>query len=151
MTLLQEFCQKLRNAGYKATPGRLAILTTLAQTTNPQNITDLIRKLKHTTIDQATIYRALKVLEKIKLVRLVELRQGSTYYELSDPDDHHHIVCINCNIIEDFSGCNIKKIQTQALKTSKNFIEILDHSFELFGICKKCMKKTQRRKLPKIN
>lgn len=134
-----EFQTLLRQAGYKATPARLAILQLLEKNTRPISIQEIQQQFgRKKTMDQATIYRTLEVLQLMGLIRSVDLHQGRSYYELHDPHDHHHIICVKCERIEDFSGCKIESLQQRALKQTSGFAKILEHSLELFGVCKKC-------------
>ncbi len=135
------FPQVLREAGYKATPARLALLKLLQGSKEPLSIGEIMEKLKGAAIDQATVYRILTVLESIGVVRQINLRHGHADYEYVDPKDHHHIICINCNKVEDFIGCNTDKLATLALGQAKNFSKITQHSLEFFGICKSCAAK----------
>lgn len=92
--------------------------------------------------DLVTLYRVIKVLKKVGLVRQTSLQHNRAYYELADPTDHHHLICMKCDKVEDFKGCNIKTVVARALAQAKNFAFISEHSLELFGLCKACNQKT---------
>jgi Fe2+ or Zn2+ uptake regulation protein len=134
------FTRLLREAGYKATAGRLRLLAVLRASKEPLSIQELMRKLAGTKIDQATVYRVLSVLEGIGVVRQVNLRHGHADYEFVDADDHHHLVCMVCKRVEDLPGCDSEAIAAQTLKKAKHFAKITQHSFEFFGICNTCAK-----------
>jgi Fur family ferric uptake transcriptional regulator len=131
----------LRKAGYKTTPGRVALLDILGKSRKPLSIPEIMDRLsqsKGAKIDQVTIYRTLDTLGKIGLVRKVDLRHGHSDYELAAADDHHHLVCIRCGQLEDFQGCNLDQLARRALKSSKDFAIVTQHSLEFFGLCKAC-------------
>lgn len=138
----------LRNAGLKATPTRLALLSAFPDDCKPVNAEFLIKKLsgKKTThaTDQATVYRNLTAFEKASLIRRIDLHKDSTYYEIVHKDGHdhhhHHIICTACGLIEGFEICMTDSIMKSALSTSMKFESIKDHSLELFGICVSCSK-----------
>ena len=85
----------------------------------------------------ATVYRTLTLLERVGLVRKLEVGDGIARYELNEKDEspHCHLVCAKCNrVIEKSCPCT-KKI--------RNFFEIddfsiTDHSLVLFGLCSEC-------------
>lgn len=127
--------QLLKSKGYKITPARLAILETIRKAGSPQSAEDLSKKLRN--IDPVTVYRNLAILTKSGLLRQVDLRKDSLYFELAD-SHHHHIVCTSCEKIEDFENKEIENMLNKIMKKSEKFIKITDHSLELFGVCKKC-------------
>jgi Fe2+ or Zn2+ uptake regulation protein len=133
-----DFSELLRQAGYRATPGRLKILKILQAQKEPLSIQELMLKLVDEKIDQATVYRVLHVFQKIGLIRQVNLHHGHADYEFVHADDHHHLVCVKCGRVEDIPGCDGEQLALQALSQSKSFSRITQHSFEFFGICKAC-------------
>lgn len=131
----------IRGLGLRVTPSRVALITALQQTALPLSIADLAKQLEGSDMDKATIYRNIVTLQKEGLVRQVDLHQDYAFYEWSDRLDHHHLVCIKCNKIQDFSGCDFHQMEKTALKQASNFARVIEHSFELFGVCKTCDKK----------
>ena len=127
----------LRSAGFKVTPGRLALLKELAGG-KPLNIPQIARALKG-ELDQATVYRALEAFAEAGLVKRITLEAGQTHYELlAGGHHHHHLVCERCSAIEDVEGCDTESLERHALKRSKGFASVRSHSLEFFGICRKC-------------
>ena len=132
----------LKERGHKITEARLAILDVFLNSKLPLTAFDVQRILgknnKFKGINEATIYRTISSFEKSDIIKKIDLRRDSVYFELND-DHHHHIVCTNCGLIEDFkeSGEIEKLLEKISLKTSK-FKSIKEHSLELFGICKEC-------------
>lgn len=126
----------LKQAGQKVTPARMKLLAELKKSTKPLNIDQIVEKVGGR--DKATIYRNLVALHKLGIVRQVDLHQSKTYYEWNEREDHHHLICMKCEKIRDFNGCDFEQIQKTALKQAPEFSKITEHSFELFGICKEC-------------
>ncbi len=135
------FQSLLRHAGFKATPKRVALLEVLRDAKSPMKTEDILEKLKRTPLDQATLYRALKELKEANIVRQIDFEHGHAHYELVGKNDHHHLVCVRCGKVEDFTGCGIEAIVKRIAKQSKGFGEITRHSLEFFGVCKACKKK----------
>ena len=133
----------LRQNQLKATPARLAIFDLFNNSTSPLSIKDVSVILRKEKIDLVTMYRIINVLVKKGLLRQVEMQHNHAHYELAK-NHHHHLVCQSCNKTVDIQTCNFKSIKKQALELS-GFAEIKEHSFELFGMCKQCAKKKQKK------
>ena len=131
----KSFSHLLRSKGYKATPARLAMLEIFARQEEPVNAEFIVGQLKKT--NEATVYRTLEAFERVGLIKKLDLRKGSAYYEFPR-HHHHHIVCVHCGEVEDFDFCVLEKACAAAVLVSKKFARIKDHSFELFGVCNKC-------------
>lgn len=131
----------LREHGYKVTLSRLAVLKFLhkyERPISPKKISDQLAK----KVNQATVYRILKTLKKIGLVRQIDLRHDHTHFELLRPDDHHHhFVCQNCGRITNIVSCNIPNLIGKIKQQSRAVGSIKEHSLELFGLCRACLKK----------
>jgi len=135
----------LRAVGLRATPARLYVLAHLAQAEQPLSVDALQKRLKHRAPHTVTLYRMMQDFLTKGLVRRVDFGQENAFFEFASQAHHHHIVCTQCGFIEDFSGCAMKKILERAQKHSTGFVEINEHHFELFGICKKCAPKNKQR------
>ncbi len=121
------------------TPARTAILSLFSSNCRPLRAEDIYGKLRKKKIDRVTVYRTLALFEKERLVKQVDLRRDSIYYEPVKQDHHHHhIICKNCRTVEDFDLCNIERVSKKVLKLSNKFASVMDHSLELFGYCKTC-------------
>jgi len=132
------FADLLRKAGFKATPARLSLLEILRKSGKPLSIADISKRLSKVA-DQATVYRALEALSKMGIVQKIDFHDSHTYYELLAGGHHHHyVVCESCGTIEDVEVCDVKGLDKNALKKSKRFKTIKNHSLEFFGTCTKC-------------
>lgn len=129
----------LKQVGLKVTPARKFILDLFSSDCEPINAEFIFGKLKSKDINQVTIYRTLASLELTRIIKRVDLRKGSTYYELAG-NHHHHLVCLKCGRTEGFEHCDIDTISKTVLKKSSQFKSIDQHSLELFGMCKSCSK-----------
>lgn len=131
----------LHEAGFKATPARLALLVLFKKTGKPISIKYIQEHLGTKDTDQATIYRMVNALLESGVVKYVDLKHGHGHYELASSSHHHHAVCEKCGKIQDVS-CDTKTLQAKILKSS-GFAKISDHSLEFFGICKSCAVKVK--------
>lgn len=141
-TTLSPYHRLLRQGGYKATPGRVAILHALEISRKPLSIPEVAKQLP-STLNLTTIYRALEALTLSGFVRKVNLRHAHAHYELViGVKHHHHVICEHCGLIEDIENCNTQILERVALKKSKRFASLESHSLEFFGTCRKCAKST---------
>jgi len=131
----------LRARGLKATPERQSILLVLLKAKHPLTIQEIKSVMKNSPIDQATIYRTMNRLVTMGIVRQVDFQHGHMHYELYDTEDHHHLICTSCGRIEDIHGCSANKLAVAVLRSSSQFAKVTSHSFELFGLCKRCDRK----------
>lgn len=127
----------IRYAGFKATPGRLAILGIFNEDCGALCAEDIHQKIGKTNVDYVTVYRTLESFEKAGLLKKVFLRKQAAYYERAG-HHHHHIVCTNCGIVEQFDACGVESLSKNIISASKQFKMIKDHSLEFFGVCKRC-------------
>jgi len=138
--------EAIRKAGLRATEQRKLVLAYLQQSKYPQSVKEIIDGVGKKNIDQVTAYRILEAFKKAELINSVDFRHGHTHYEIKDDQhDHHHLICIGCDKVEDFTGCDSDHLANKALKQTKGFAQVTSHSLELFGLCNTCVR--QGRKL----
>lgn len=136
-----DFAAALKERGLKVTASRVDVLNALAAGSRPRTIRQIVAALDRSERSKTftvTVYRVLADLKKAGLVRQVDFQQPHAFYELADPDDHHHLVCLSCGKVEDFTGCEADRLARKALSGSTEFAAVTGHSFELFGTCKAC-------------
>lgn len=133
--------QLIREKGLRATPARIAILEVFARRKEPLNAKKVLAELwmnkSCADIDEVTVFRNLEALKKVELLRIVDLRRDSAYFEL-EKNHHHHVVCTNCERIEEFENEKIEKIISDIVKKTSKFINVKEHSMEFFGLCRNC-------------
>ncbi len=109
---------------------------------HPLSSADILERLQRNkvTVDRATVYRQLGRLKESLKLRVVDLGDGVTRYELNE-DHHHHLVCLRCKKIEavDLSEKTEALLEhiEQAYKSDRNFT-LLTHNLAFFGICGDC-------------
>ncbi len=127
----------LKEGGLKVTKARLQVLEILAKEKYPLDIENIFIKIKKKGVNLATLYRIMFLFEEKSLVQKVDLKKGMAFFELRQKH-HHHIICKQCDKIEDFENKEIEKILKNISRNSSKFKKITDHSLELFGLCKVC-------------
>ena len=146
------YAELLKRAHLKVTPGRLAVMGFFGKHNEPASAEDVFAALKtaqktaqkggrkptgKNSIDQATVYRTVISFEKAGILKQIDLRTGAVLYEMPR-HHHHHLVCVECGLVEDVEMCDIGETSKKILKQSKKFGSIKEHSLELFGTCKAC-------------
>jgi len=137
----------LKEAGFRITGPRRALLRVFSSTTVPLSVQEMYAQVNEQLgadageeeINLVTIYRFANLLVEQRLLRRVEFGQGYFRYEREEPQDgphHHHIVCEKCGRVEDFHGCGIAEL-TERLEQESGF-KIARHQLELFGTCPSC-------------
>ena len=116
------------------------ILELISKDSKPLSVFEIINRMKkNISANKTTIYREINLLKKEGIILEIQLNEKNKRYELSSKKHHHHIVCTNCNKIEDV--VLDKDLETQEKKIEKNKkFKIINHSLEFFGFCEKCQK-----------
>jgi Fur family ferric uptake transcriptional regulator len=137
----EESKKLLREKGQKATLARVFILDIFSKKKEPLNAVmvykELLKRAKTKDINEVTVYRTLASLEEANILRRVDLRKESVYFELEN-EHHHHIVCTNCDTVEEFENDKIEEVLKKIATQSPRFKSIKEHSLELFGLCVNC-------------
>lgn len=135
---LHDCKDELRGVDLRATPARVAVMSFLENTNQPVDVNSVIDYLNANGIktDPATIFRMMNTLTQKGITTPISFQEGKTRYELSNKEDHHHLICENCGKIEDISDLIIPKLEKD-IKNKRNFL-VKRHSLEFFGLCKLC-------------
>ena len=143
--LLNDFKALLKNntPPLKFTIQREAILETLYNSDEhltPESLHNLIQETyPELKIGIATIYRTLSLLEESSIVTSLSFGSQGKKYELGAKDHHDHMICTKCNNIIEFVD---EEIEQRQHKICESFdFQMLDHSMQIYGICKECQTK----------
>ncbi len=93
---------ELRQAGSKATPGRLALLGVLEAANKPLTVNELEKSLRR--LNLVTLYRALESLVQAGLVRR-GVHGRVAHFEYAGKPHHHHMVCADCGFNKVCNSC----------------------------------------------
>jgi len=118
---------RLTKLGYKLTEPRLKVLKSLEKEKTLISARKLHKKIK--SVDRASVYRTLNLLENLHLVNVEILEKEKLYCLANHP--HHHIICRKCGYAEEFDCDN------NEFKKFNNFSNI-HHQLTLTGVCNKC-------------
>jgi Fur family ferric uptake transcriptional regulator len=93
----------LRRVGLRVTASRLAVLTALAAGAPHSSADAVVSAVREHLGDGSaqTVYNVLRTLTDVGLVRRIEPAGRPGLYELRVGDNHHHLVCRDCDAIAD--------------------------------------------------
>ncbi len=118
---------------------RQRVLQCLQNSEAPLSALDLYRSLSD-TMNLATVYRALPVLEQEGLVEALSVdcvHEGTTRYFLAAGGGHRHFFhCTRCHRFYSLGDCDIHSLIGAFQATSGHRVE--GHSLSLTGICREC-------------
>lgn len=139
MKTLENILVQLKTDGHRLTQIRKAILSLLIKSPKPLSSPRLQSLLlrKKMSVNKTTVYRELAFLKKQNIVRELQFRDSVKRYEIMPENHHHHIICVNCEKVEDVE---LKKDLDKAermISENRNF-KIINHSLEFYGLCAKC-------------
>lgn len=131
--------ERLSLEGYKLTAPRLAIISYMAGVKGHPAMQDIYEGMQAEApgIGMATVYRTIDLLQKLGVLRVLNLRKHPLRYELKRPGDHHHhLVCNACGQVMEFGSCNFQSIAEEIEKVTRFKIE--EHALEAYGYCPQC-------------
>lgn len=126
----------------KNTKQKEKILLELMQSSSHLMAEEIYQRVKNDKIGIATVYRSLKLFERLGIVKEFPM-DGVKYYELkiySKKPLHIHFKCSKCNVIIDIDDAdiNIDYIKLNQKVEMKRELEVNDVNITLLGLCKKC-------------
>ena len=135
-----ETTRALRQAGYKLTQPRLAVLSVLeehAEQLNPYDIHRLGKKI-YKRLGLVTVYRTLEILDELGVARRVHT-QGRCHGYARAGGDQHYLVCRRCERIVEFPCDGLDNLIASV--RCKTGYQIDAHLLELTGLCPQCQKR----------
>ena len=137
MSTIAGLAQKLRAAGYRLTPPRLAVIEVLE--TYPEHLShsQILEEGKkiYSNLSRATVYRTMDLLLELKVVRSLYLNDPTQRF-VSAAGGHHHLICTSCTAIVEFDNCTVDQLSKE-LAERYNF-KIRNHLLEFQGLCRHC-------------
>ncbi|NJK39246.1 MAG: transcriptional repressor [Oscillatoriales cyanobacterium RM2_1_1] len=138
------FKSELNNRGWRLTPQRETILHIFQNLPSGNHLSaeDLYNLLKSRgeAISLSTIYRSLKLMARMGILRELELAEGHKHYEINQPypHHHHHLVCVQCNKTIEFTNDSISKIGMK--QAEKSALHLLDCQMTIHTVCHEALR-----------
>ncbi|UOQ57908.1 transcriptional repressor [Leucobacter allii] len=127
----------LRDAGLRATAGRVAVLDALASMphSDAERVFRVVARELPTTSIQS-VHNILADLTAAGLIRRIEPAGSAALYERRVHDNHHHVVCSSCGAVSDVD-CVVGHAPCLAPSSSAGFtVQTAEVTF--WGLCPEC-------------
>jgi Fur family transcriptional regulator, ferric uptake regulator len=135
---------ELNGRGWRLTPQRETILNAFQELPEGRHLSaeelhDLLEQQKQ-GISLSTIYRTLKLMARMGILRELELAEGHKHYELNQPypHHHHHLICVRCNKTIEFKNDSVLKMGIK--QADKEGYQVLDCQLTIHAVCPTCQR-----------
>lgn len=129
---------RLRSAGERVTPQRLAVADALQRAARPQQAEELWHRLRRTRpeVGRATVFRTLEALVSAGVARRLEIENHASAYVACRPTHHHHLVCAECGAVEEIGESYVRPV---AERVAAELGFRVDHArLDFYGTCARC-------------
>lgn len=133
----------LHGRGQRLTPQRQRVLALFQRSGEGTHLSAeevhlrLLRDQERVSL--ATVYRTLRLLSSMELLRELELPEGGRRFELACNDqhrDHHHLVCVRCGLTEEFESQEVLQAGQQA--ADLHGFRLLECVLNVRALCRGC-------------
>jgi Fur family ferric uptake transcriptional regulator len=89
-------------------------------------------------VSLATVYRTLRLLSSMGLLRELELAEGGRRFELAGHKErlHHHLVCVRCGRIEEFESPAV--LEAAEAAAHQHGFRLLEGVLNVRALCPVC-------------
>lgn len=132
---------ELQREGNRITKAREALIELFISHGKPLNVIGIqhLLSLKGMVMHKVTLYREIEFLKEKYVIQEVHFGTEEAFYESTEREHHHHMVCIKCKKIKDVPfEEELEQVEEKIYK--KMGYSRHRHSIEFFGLCKKCEK-----------
>lgn len=138
--LIEDIRNKFSEKGLKITPQRVVILEAIYKLNNHPTADNIITYIResHPNIATGTVYKVLETLVENGLIKKVTTDKDIMRYD-GNIENHHHLYCSECNLIEDYRDEELDKLLHNHFK-NKNIkgFKIEDIVLQIRGTFNKC-------------
>lgn len=133
----------LADRGHRLTGPRLAVVEVLTESDAPLSVAEIHRRLGSRRVHLVSVYRTVHLLIGMGVLRAADRARRGERYELAEQftGHHHHLICQECERIEDLEGCPLGHEAltrlTARLRRLRAF-RVTEHELQLFGLCRSC-------------
>ncbi|HEY5461307.1 MAG TPA: transcriptional repressor [Deferrimonas sp.] len=136
--LLERIDREILSVGGKRSRSRAIVIEGFFRARDHVTIEELTRSVREGApgIGAVTVYRALKLLERLGYANELDFGEGARRYESNLSPHHDHLVCRQCGTVIEFEDKQIENLQD--LVTRRHGFHPTAHRLEIFGFCRKC-------------
>jgi Fur family ferric uptake transcriptional regulator len=136
--LLERIDREILAAGGKRSRSRAIVIEGFFRARDHVTIEGLTRSVRESApgIGAVTVYRTLKLLERLGYAKELDFGEGARRYESNLSPHHDHLVCRQCGTVIEFEDKEIETLQD--LVTRRHGFHPTAHRLEIYGFCRKC-------------
>lgn len=126
-----------REKKLKLTPQRIAVYMYLRSTKEHPSAETIYKALHkdYPTMSLATVYKALKTLVQVNLVKELNVGEGNFRYD-GNVFPHPHIQCTSCGKVDDIEGISFDELN-EKIKSYTDY-EVVSNKVYFYGLCDDC-------------
>lgn len=130
--------ERLRGAGLKVTEPRRSVLNILCERGQHLDAEAVHERVRETLPKASlqTVYGVLGALTEAGLLRRIEPAGSAALYETRIGDNHHHLVCTNCNQVTDID-CVVGEAPCLTPDNDRGY-DIQSAEVTFWGLCPNC-------------
>lgn len=129
--------QKIKQQGYRMTRQREVVLDELSKAKGHPNADEIYHSVRKRMphISFGTVYRNLRLLKELGLVRELSFGKSFSRFETSDVN-HQHFTCKVCGKVMDID--EPLAVSTSGVVINNKKMEVDDYRLEFYGRCNDC-------------
>ena len=130
-------------AGKRVTSQRVILLDLIRKNKGHIDAESLHRRALEINprLSLSTVYRTLQLFKKLGLVDVHHFGETHHHYEVKDPNEHHHLVCLGCGNIIEFQCPLTSQMKNEV--GDKHSFQIIDTEVRMIGLCPECRSKQE--------
>lgn len=128
----------LKGPGLRITSQRALILEIIRRGQGHLDADEVYRRARERKprISLSTVYRTLQTLKKLGLIDEVHIDETHHHYEIKTSTEHHHLVCLGCGRVIEFSYPLVQSIEKTVAEV-KGY-KITGGEVRIEGYCTDC-------------
>jgi len=136
--LLERIDREILASGGKRSRCRTVVIEGFFRARDHMTIEDLTHSVRERApgIGAVTVYRTLKLLERLGYAKELDFGEGARRYESNLSPHHDHLVCRQCGTVIEFEDREIEDLQN--LVTRRHGFQPTAHRLEIYGFCRNC-------------
>jgi Fur family ferric uptake transcriptional regulator len=124
--------------GKRTTSQRRLLLDLILQSQGHLDADELYRRAREQepSISLSTVYRNLKLFKELGLVDELHFAEAHHHYEAKAPAQHHHLVCLGCGKVIEFTSPLAERMKSQVQR--ENDFAVTGTEVRMKGYCSRC-------------
>jgi len=146
------FGEYIRSEGLRETAQRMLVLDAFLDSDDHVSAEDiyLLVNQKKRRVGFTTVYRTMKLIADCGLANEVMFDDGIARFEhMYGRQHHHHLICTRCKKVIEFTSAAMDRVEKSLL--SEHQFEAHYHQYKIFGLCRECSRRRDRKRSDKGN